>query len=187
MYARDVRSADIRGGLIGAADVLTMSTNRLLLSGPAVGARVHAKRHRRSFPTWNQTNPRNAEYQRHASEGFKNWRLPIAASSRVRASCRSTRSSAARSNADHRAHLRTGMVSDRRVDRRAAPAGARRSGGVTLPHATSSSTRSTVVRGIRSVRSRASPRRSLRTGSTVASFREARVAAASPRRTSVRV
>ena len=67
----------VRGGLIGAADVLTMSTNRLLLSG-----QQHAREYRRSdvadpFPTWNQINPRNADYQRHASEGFRNWQLPI--------------------------------------------------------------------------------------------------------------
>jgi DMSO/TMAO reductase YedYZ molybdopterin-dependent catalytic subunit len=67
----------VRGGLIGAADVLTMSTNRLLLSGQQL-----AREYRRSdiadpFPTWNQTNPGNPQYQRHLSERFKNWRLPI--------------------------------------------------------------------------------------------------------------
>ena len=67
----------VRGGLVGAADVLTMSTNRLLLSGQQL-----AREYRRSdvadpFPTWNQTNPPNAEYQRHLSERFRNWRLPI--------------------------------------------------------------------------------------------------------------
>ncbi len=67
----------VRGGLIGAADVLTMSTNRLLLTGQQL-----AREYRRSdvadpFPTWNQTNPHNAEYQRHLSERFRNWRLPI--------------------------------------------------------------------------------------------------------------
>jgi DMSO/TMAO reductase YedYZ molybdopterin-dependent catalytic subunit len=67
----------VRGGLIGAADVLTMSTNRLLLS-----RQQPAREYRRSdvadpFPTWNQINPRNPEYQRHLSERFRNWRLPI--------------------------------------------------------------------------------------------------------------
>jgi DMSO/TMAO reductase YedYZ molybdopterin-dependent catalytic subunit len=67
----------VRGGLIGVADVLTMSSNRLLLQGQQL-----AREYRRSdiadpFPTWNQTNPRNAEYQRHRSERFRNWRLPI--------------------------------------------------------------------------------------------------------------
>jgi DMSO/TMAO reductase YedYZ molybdopterin-dependent catalytic subunit len=67
----------VRGGLIGAADVLTMSTNRLMLFRQQL-----AREYRRSdvadpFPTWNQTNPGNAQYQRHLSERFKNWRLPI--------------------------------------------------------------------------------------------------------------
>ena len=67
----------VRDGLIGAADVLTMSTNRLLLFRQQL-----AREYRRSdvadpFPTWNQTNPRNVEYQRHLSERFKNFRLPV--------------------------------------------------------------------------------------------------------------
>jgi DMSO/TMAO reductase YedYZ molybdopterin-dependent catalytic subunit len=67
----------VRGGLIGAADVLTMSTNRLLLSGQQLAREYSRRDIADPFPTWNQTNPRNPEYQRHAAEGFKNWRLPI--------------------------------------------------------------------------------------------------------------
>ena len=67
----------VRGGLIGAADVLTMSTNRLLLSGQQLAREYNRRDIADPFPTWNQTNPRNGEYQAHASEGFKNWRLPI--------------------------------------------------------------------------------------------------------------
>ena len=67
----------VRGGLIGAADVLTMSTNRLLLSGQQLAREYSRRDVADPFPTWNQTNPGNAEYQRHASEGFTNWRLPI--------------------------------------------------------------------------------------------------------------
>jgi len=67
----------VRGGLIGAADVLTMSTNRLLLQRQPL-AREYARADVADpFPTWNQTNPRNAEYQGHLSEGFQNWRLPV--------------------------------------------------------------------------------------------------------------
>ena len=67
----------VRGGLIGAADVLTMSTNRLLQSRQPL-----AREYRRGdvadpFPTWNQTNPRNPEYQRHLSGRFTEWRLPV--------------------------------------------------------------------------------------------------------------
>jgi len=67
----------VRGGLIGAADVLTMSTNRLLQSGQPLAREYSARDVADPFPTWNQTNPKNAEYQRHLSEGFRNWRLPI--------------------------------------------------------------------------------------------------------------
>src|SRR5262245_66030916 len=67
----------VRGGLIGAADVLTMSTNRLLLSGQQLAREYSRSDIADPFPTWNQTNPKNAEYQLHVSEGFRNWRLPI--------------------------------------------------------------------------------------------------------------
>ena len=67
----------VRGGLTGAADVLTMSTNRLLLSRQPLAREYHRSDVADPFPTWNQTNPRNAEYQRHLSERFMNWRLPI--------------------------------------------------------------------------------------------------------------
>jgi DMSO/TMAO reductase YedYZ molybdopterin-dependent catalytic subunit len=68
----------VRGGLIGAADVLTMSTNRLLLAGQQLAREYPRGEIADPFPTWNQTNPRNEEYQRHLSEGFSNYRLTIA-------------------------------------------------------------------------------------------------------------
>jgi len=67
----------VRGGLIGAADVLTMSTNRLLLSGQQLAREYSLSDVADPFPTWNQTNPKDGEYQRHAAEAFKNWQLPI--------------------------------------------------------------------------------------------------------------
>jgi DMSO/TMAO reductase YedYZ molybdopterin-dependent catalytic subunit len=67
----------VRGGLIGAADVLTMTTNRLLLSGQQLAREYPRSEIADPFPTWNQTNPRNEEYQQHLSEGFRNWRLPV--------------------------------------------------------------------------------------------------------------
>jgi DMSO/TMAO reductase YedYZ molybdopterin-dependent catalytic subunit len=67
----------VRAGLVGAADVLTMSTNRLLLSRQQLAREYTRTDVADPFPTWNQTNPRDTEYQRHLSEGFKNWRLPI--------------------------------------------------------------------------------------------------------------
>src|SRR4026208_503655 len=68
----------VRGGLIGAADVLTMSTNRLLLSGQQLAREFPRREVADPFPTWNQTNPRNADYQRHLSEVSSNHRLTIA-------------------------------------------------------------------------------------------------------------
>src|SRR5215208_5943387 len=65
----------VRGGLIGAADVLTMSTNRLLLSGQQLAREYSVSDVADPFPTWNQTNPKDAEYQKHAADGFKNWQL----------------------------------------------------------------------------------------------------------------
>ena len=78
MFARDVRSA--------ARARRTDRRRRCVDDEHAIGCCCLASSWRAStsrsdvadpFPTWNQTNPRNAEYQRHASEGFRNWRLPI--------------------------------------------------------------------------------------------------------------
>jgi DMSO/TMAO reductase YedYZ molybdopterin-dependent catalytic subunit len=55
-----------------------MSTNRLLLSGQQLAREYPRSEVADPFPTWNQTNPRNEEYQRHLSEGFSNYRLTIA-------------------------------------------------------------------------------------------------------------
>jgi DMSO/TMAO reductase YedYZ molybdopterin-dependent catalytic subunit len=67
----------VRGGLIGAADVLTMSTNRVLLAGQPLAREYARSEIADPFPTWNQTNPGNREYQRHASEQFRNFRLTV--------------------------------------------------------------------------------------------------------------
>ena len=179
----------VRGGLIGAADVLTMSTNRLLLSGQQLAREYPRSDVADPFPTWNQTNPRNAEYQRHLSEGFRNWRLPITGlvAASARAVARRDQEPAC-PHANHRSRLRTGLVGDRRVDGRAAPAGAR-SGG--RRHACGALRRHRhlrwVVRGIRSVRGRASSDDPcLRTQRPRPSERQWR-AAPSPRRTTVRI
>jgi DMSO/TMAO reductase YedYZ molybdopterin-dependent catalytic subunit len=67
----------VRGGLVGVADVLTMSTNRLLLSRQQLAREYPPTEIADPFPTWNQTNPRDEDYQRHVREGFRNWRLPV--------------------------------------------------------------------------------------------------------------
>lgn len=69
----------VRGGLIGAADVLTMSTNRLLLSGQQLAREYPRSEITDPFPIWVPTRWMRLEeaYHRHRSEGFRNWRLPI--------------------------------------------------------------------------------------------------------------
>ena len=67
----------VRGGLIGAADVLTMSTNRALLSGQQLAREYQSSEISDPFPVWNQSNPKDEEYQRHLAERFANWSLPV--------------------------------------------------------------------------------------------------------------
>ncbi|MDA1094611.1 MAG: molybdopterin-dependent oxidoreductase [Acidobacteria bacterium] len=67
----------IRGGLVGAADVLTMSTTRWLMSDQPLAREYAPADISPNFPTWGRTNPDDEEYQRHLSEGFANWSLPV--------------------------------------------------------------------------------------------------------------
>ena len=67
----------VRRGLVGAADVLTMSTNRVLLSGQQLAREYQPSDISDPFPIWNQSNPPDREYQRHLQEGFTSWRLPV--------------------------------------------------------------------------------------------------------------
>ena len=55
----------VRGGLIGAADVLTMSTTRLLMADQPLAREYERSDIEPDFPTWGQTNPDNEDYQRH--------------------------------------------------------------------------------------------------------------------------
>ena len=68
---------NVRGGLIGAADVLTMSTNRLLLRDQPLAREYGPGDIAPEFPTWGQTNPDDDEYQRLRRDGFRDWRLPV--------------------------------------------------------------------------------------------------------------
>lgn len=67
----------VRGGLVGAADVLTMSTTRWLMLDQPLAREYERSEIAPNFPTWGQTNPEDEDYQRHLSEGFANWRLPV--------------------------------------------------------------------------------------------------------------
>ncbi len=67
----------IRGGLIGAADVLTMSTSRWLLRDQPLAREFGRDEIAPNFPTWGQTNPSDEMYQQHLREGFLHWSLPV--------------------------------------------------------------------------------------------------------------
>ena len=179
----------VRGGLIGAADVLDDEHQSPAALRPTAGARVSAKRRSptRSRPG---TRPTRATRSINATcrkgSGTGGCRSP--ASSSVRASCRSTRS---------RACLparKSPLMSANRAGRRSASGRARRSSGCSKRRAASACCALRrhrhlrwVVRGIRSVRGRASPDDpGLRTQRPRPSERQWR-AAPSPRRTTVRI
>ena len=67
----------IRGGLIGAADVLTMGVNRWLLADQPLAREFPPSEIAAEFPTWGQTNPPDEEYQRLLRDGFRDWRLSV--------------------------------------------------------------------------------------------------------------
>jgi DMSO/TMAO reductase YedYZ molybdopterin-dependent catalytic subunit len=71
------RPPTVRGGLVGAADVLTMSTSRWLLRNQPLAREYDRSHIAPDVPTWGQTNPRNEEYQQHLSDGFQHWRLGV--------------------------------------------------------------------------------------------------------------
>lgn len=67
----------VRGGLVGASEVLTMATHRLLQRGQPLAPEYAITELSRAFPAWGETNPENEEYQRHKARGFVDWRLPV--------------------------------------------------------------------------------------------------------------
>ncbi len=73
----DLRPPTRRGGLTGIADVLTMSTQRLLMANQPLVQEHDPRDITRNFPTWGQTNPRDEEYRRLRDGDFAEWRLEI--------------------------------------------------------------------------------------------------------------
>ena len=67
----------LRGGLVGAADVLTMSLNRALQVRQPLAREYPRSEIADPFPTWAQTNPPQEEYQRLRRDGFRDWRLSV--------------------------------------------------------------------------------------------------------------
>ena len=67
----------IRNGLMGVADVLTMASQRFLMSDQALVQEHDINEITKNFPVWNQSNPEDEEYQRLRRGGFAEWRLPV--------------------------------------------------------------------------------------------------------------
>lgn len=68
---------NVRGGLMGVADVLTMASQRLLLSGQQLVQEHDVSEITKNFPVWNQSNPEDEEYQRLRRGNYVDWRLPV--------------------------------------------------------------------------------------------------------------
>lgn len=67
----------VRGGLMGVADVLTMASQRLLMSGQGLVQEHDISEITPNFPVWNQSNPEDEEYQRLRRGGYAEWKLPV--------------------------------------------------------------------------------------------------------------
>jgi len=67
----------IREGLMGAADVLTMASQRFLLSGQGLVQEHDISEITENFPVWNQSNPDDEEYQRLLRGGYADWRISV--------------------------------------------------------------------------------------------------------------
>ena len=67
----------IRDGLMGVADILTMASQRLLLSEQQLVQEHSVSEITKDFPVWNQSNPEDEEYQRLRASGYREWRLPV--------------------------------------------------------------------------------------------------------------
>ena len=147
----------VRGGLIGAADVLTMSSNRLLLSGqqlardtPQATSPIHSPPGIRPI---RRTRSINGTCRKGSGTGDSG----SVVSSRARRVAARPDQEPGRPHADHRARVRTRMVGDWRMDWRAATGGPRsgrrgHAGGALRRHRHVR----WLVRGIRFVRGRAS-------------------------------
>ena len=62
---------------MGVADILTMASQRLLLSEQQLVQEHSVSEITKDFPVWNQSNPEDEEYQRLRAGGYREWRLPV--------------------------------------------------------------------------------------------------------------
>lgn len=66
-----------RGGIMGIADTLTMATQRFLLSGQQLVQEHDISEITKNFPVWNQSNPKDEEYQRLRHGRYEDWKIPV--------------------------------------------------------------------------------------------------------------
>lgn len=67
----------IRGGLMGVADVLTMASQRSLMSNEQLVQEHDFREITKNFPVWNQSDPEDEEYQRLKINNYEDWVLPV--------------------------------------------------------------------------------------------------------------
>jgi DMSO/TMAO reductase YedYZ molybdopterin-dependent catalytic subunit len=67
----------VRGGLMGVADIMTMASQRMLMSNDQLVQEHDSSEITKNFPVWNQSNPEDEEYQRLRAENYRDWRLPV--------------------------------------------------------------------------------------------------------------
>ena len=67
----------VRGGLMGVADLMTMASQRMLMSNEQLVQEHDSSEITKNFPVWNQSNPEDEEYQRLKAANYRDWRLPV--------------------------------------------------------------------------------------------------------------
>ena len=67
----------VRDGLMGVADIMTMASQRMLMSNEQLVQEYDSSEITKNFPVWNQSNPEDEEYQQLRAENYRDWRLPV--------------------------------------------------------------------------------------------------------------
>ena len=67
----------VRDGLMGVADIMTMASQRMLMSNEQLVQEHDSSEITKNFPVWNQSNPEDEEYQQLRAENYRDWRLHV--------------------------------------------------------------------------------------------------------------
>lgn len=67
----------VRDGLMGVADIMTMASQRMLMSNEQLVQEHDSSEITKNFPVWNQSNPEDEEYQQLRAENYRDWRLTV--------------------------------------------------------------------------------------------------------------